>query len=91
MRDRSSRWMLASGLTGFLFFVLANFTHLFAGASVLAGCLQISVNCFVFVVWTKAFRRSSGLKKFVAFFGVVMPVIMASTTLWRVLIPAIVS
>jgi hypothetical protein len=58
---------------------------------VLAGCLQVSVNCFVFVVWTRAFRRSSGVKKFVASFGVIMPVIMAGTTLWRILIPAIAS
>ena len=89
VRDRNSQWMLASGLTGFLFFVLANFTHLFAGADVMAGCLQLCVNSFVFAVWTKAFRQSKGLKKFVAFFGVVVPIVMAGTTLWRVLIPAL--
>jgi hypothetical protein len=34
--------------------------------------------------------KSRGLKRFIAFFGVVIPIIMASITIWRVLIPAIV-
>jgi hypothetical protein len=83
--------MAISGLTGFSFFLVANFTSLFSGASVVAGCLQLCVNAFVFIVWTRAFRESSGLRKFVAFFGVVVPVVMASVTIWRVLIPAILN
>lgn len=81
--------MVISGLTGFSFFLVANFTSLFSGASVLAGCLQLCVNAFVFIVWTRAFRQSSGFKKFVAFFGVAVPVVMAIITLWRVLIPVV--
>lgn len=89
MKDRNSRWMFVSGLTGISFFLLANFTHLFRGSSVFAGCLQLCANAFVFVVWTRAFKESKGFKRFVALFGVVIPVIMAGVTLCRVLIPAL--
>jgi hypothetical protein len=90
MKDKNSVWMTISGTAGLLFFLIANFTDLFTGSSVLAGCLQICVNTFVFIVWTKAFLESKGFKKFVAFFGVVVPIIMAGITIWRVLIPVIV-
>lgn len=89
MIDHNSKWMVISGLTGFSFFLIANFTNLFAGANVLAGCLQLCVNAFVFTVWTKAFLQSIGFKKFVAFFGVIVPIVMATITIWRVLLPAI--
>ena len=88
--DKNSKWMAISGLAGFSFFLIANFTHIFVGSSLLAGSLQICVNAFVFMVWGKAFSQSKGFKKFVAFFGVVVPVVMASITIWRVLIPAII-
>jgi hypothetical protein len=81
--------MTISGIAGLVFFLVANFTSLFAGASVLAGSLQLCVNAFVFIVWTRAFRRSGGFKKFIASFGVFMPILTASVTLWRVLIPAV--
>jgi hypothetical protein len=90
MKDRNSLWMAISGTVGLLFFFIANFTDLFIGLSVLAGCLQLCVNAFVFVVWTKGFVKSRGLKRFIAFFGVVVPIVMASITIYRVLIPAIV-
>lgn len=86
MLDSNTRWMTLSGATGFLFFIIANFTDLFTGSSVLAGAIQICVNAFVFVIWTKAFAQSRGFKKFVAFFGVVVPIIMAAITLWRVFV-----
>lgn len=88
MLDNNSLWMIISGFTGFSFFLIANFTNLFTGSRVIAGCLQLCVNTFVFIVWRKAFVQSHGFKEFVAFIGTVVPVIMASTTLWRVLIPA---
>ena len=91
MKDKNSFWMAVSGATGILFFLIANFTDLFHNSSVIAGCLQLCVNAFVFAVWTKGFAKSRGLKRFVAFFGVVVPIIMASITILRVLIPAIVS
>jgi hypothetical protein len=87
----SSRWMAASGATGFAFFLIANFTNVFTGASLLAGCLQICVNAFVFTVWARAFVESRGLKKFVAFFGVAIPAFMAGVTFWRVLLPALIT
>lgn len=83
--------MIVSGITGITFFLIANFTNLFVGSSVLAGCLQLCVNAFVFVVWKRAFSQSWGFKKFVAFFGVVVPVVMALTTILRVLVPAMLT
>ena len=82
--------MAVSGITGFLFFIIANFTNLFVGSSLLAAGLQLCINTFVFIVWTKGFAQSNGFKKFVAFFGVVVPVIMASITIWRVILPALI-
>jgi len=84
---RNSLWMMISGITGFTFFLIANFTNLFIGSAVMAGGIQLFVNAFVFIVWSKAFKQSSGLKKFNAFWGIIVPVIMASITLWRVLLP----
>lgn len=82
--------MVISGLTGLVFFLIANFTSIFVGSSILAGCLQLCVNAFVFLVWKRAFTQSHGLKKFIALFGVVVPIIMAGITLWRVLLPALI-
>ena len=82
-------WMAMSGIMGFSFFGIANFTNLFVGSNAIAGILQLAINAFVFIVWTIAFMKSSGFKKFVAFFGVIVPVIMAIITTWRVLIPFI--
>ncbi len=82
-------WMAISGTTGFSFFLIANFTNLLLGLSVVAGVLQLAVNLFVFVVWLKIFANSSGLLKFVAFWGVVVPLLMASITIYRVLLPLI--
>lgn len=84
--NKNSKWMAISGFTGFSFFLIANFTHLFAGSSILAGCLQFCVNAFVFIVWRKAFMQSQGFKKFVALIGTVVPVVMASITACRVFI-----
>jgi hypothetical protein len=86
---KNSTWMIISGITGFSFFLIANFTNLFTGSAILAGYLQLAVNGFVFVVWIKAFMSSSGLKKFVAFWGTIVPVIMGSITLWRVFLPIV--
>lgn len=86
----NSRWMLISGMMGVSFFITANFTSIFQGSSVLAGILQIAVNAFVFIVWAKAFGETKGFKKFLAFFGVIGPVITAGITIWRVLTPFII-
>jgi hypothetical protein len=89
MKNKENFWMAISGGTGFAFFLIANFTNLFTGASVIAGIIQLIINTFVFVVWTKAFIKNHGFKKFVAFFGVIVPCLLAITTLYRVLIPYI--
>ena len=82
-----SKWMAISGATGFVFFLTANFTSFFSGSAVIAGLLQLAVNIFVFFVWKQAFQERSGFMKFIAFWGVVVPISMASITLIRVLIP----
>jgi hypothetical protein len=89
VRDKNTIWMVISGATGFSFFLIANFTNIFIGLSVTAGILQLFVNAFVAIVWGKAFIQSSGLKKFVAFVGTVVPAIMASITIVRVILPAL--
>ena len=80
-------WMAISGATGFSFFLVANFTNVFAGLSLVAGVLQLAVNAFVFIVWHKAFVERTGFGKFVAFWGVVVPIVMASITIWRIFLP----
>jgi hypothetical protein len=81
--------MAYSGFLGFLFFVIANGTNFFSGASVIAGCIQLCINTFVFITWSKGFKQSKGFKRFVASFGVIVPLILATVTFWRVLLPAI--
>ena len=88
--DKNSKWMTISGIVGFSFFLVANFTRLFVGLNVFAAFLQIGVNILVFVVWKKAFLQSYGLKKFIAFFGVIVPIFMATITIWRVLLPTFI-
>lgn len=83
----STFWMVLSGSMGFAFFLIANFSTLFAGANQIAAVIQLAINIFVFVVYTKAFIHSTGLKKFIAFWGIVFPVVMASITIYRVLWP----
>ncbi|MES3004593.1 MAG: hypothetical protein V4690_00605 [Patescibacteria group bacterium] len=89
MMNRNSLWMAISGVTGFLFFLVANLSELFVGLNLLAGSLQLCLNIFVFTVWLKAFRELKGLKKFVAFWGVCVPVVMASYTLYKVFLPTL--
>jgi hypothetical protein len=81
--------MFLSGLVGFSFFLIANFTNLFTGLNILSGCLQLVVNAFVFWVWLGAFTTSHGLTRFIAFWGVVFPFIMGTITIIRVLLPAL--
>jgi hypothetical protein len=87
--EKDARRMAASGTAGFLFFLAANVFHLFAGSSIIAGCLQLVVNAFVFITWGNAFRTSRGMKKGIAFIGTVVPFVMASITLCRGLVPAV--
>ena len=81
-------WMLASGLLGFSFFLIANLTDAFAGLNVGAGFIQLVLNAFVFVTWLRGYRTSSGFRKFVAFWGIVVPIVMATITILRVILPA---
>jgi hypothetical protein len=81
--------MAISGVVGFSFFLIANLTNFFQGLNLVTGGLQLLVNAFVFIVWLGAFKKTSGITKFIAFWGVVIPLIMASITIWSVLVPSI--
>lgn len=78
-----------SGATGLGLALIANLTNVFVGSAVVAGVLQLAVNVFVFIVWRKAFVERTGFAKFVAFWGVVVPVGMAAITIWRILLPLV--
>ena len=81
--------MMLSGLLGLTFFLVANFTQLFYGLDIVAGCIQITLNIFVFLTWKEGVLLNKGFKKFVALIGTVVPIIMASITIIRVLLPAL--
>lgn len=89
--NNNRRWMAISAIMGLSFFLIANFTFLFAGLNVVSGVIQISINTFVFMTWLRGFRISHGRARFVAFFGVIAPPILVGITLYRVIIPFITS
>lgn len=78
-----------SGALGLVFFVIANFTKMLYGFDILVGCIQVTINVFVFLTWRQGFRQCTGFGKFVACIGTVVPVIMATVTIIRVLLPAL--
>ena len=79
--------MALSGSMGLLFFLIANFSDIFLGLNMIAGIIQISINVFVFIVWMYGFLHSKGFRRFVAFWGVIIPFIMTTITLVHVIIP----
>jgi len=85
--NNDARWMMASGAMAFTFFVISNFTTLFVGSTVIAACLQLTFGTLVFIVWSRTINRSKGLRKLVAIIGTAVPVVMASITVYRVLLP----
>lgn len=80
-------WMVISGTTGLVFFLIANFTNFLAGLNVVTGLIQIMLNLVVFMTWLRGYRASHGRERFVALFGVIAPPILAGITLYRVIIP----
>lgn len=90
-KRKASIWMAVSGLVGFSLFLIANLTNILTGLNLVTGLLQLSVNLFVFLAWKKGFLVHTGFKKFVAFWGIVVPIIMATITTVRVLIPAFIT
>ena len=85
------RWMAISAVTGLAFFLIANLTDFFVGLNVVSGLLQIVINILVFVTWLRGYRSSHGRERFLAFFGVIAPPILAGITLYRVIIPFFIS
>lgn len=89
MKHKNDWLMVLSAFLGFSFFLIANFTEIFIQLNVIAGIIQIVFNGFVFVTWLKGFKESNGFKKFVAAWGVVVPVLLTLITLFGVIIPVI--
>ena len=86
--DNQKVRMALAGVLGLSFFVLANFGALGSGA--IFGVIQIAINSIVFVVYLNGYKKTTGFTKFVAVVGVIVPIVMASITLWRVLLPEII-
>lgn len=91
MADRSTFWMMFSGVVGFSLFLIANFTDFFEGLDIAAGSLQLLANLFVFICYSRAYRVSVGFKQFVALIGSVVPIALAITTTVHVLLPYVLN
>lgn len=87
LMSNNRRWMTISAATGLAFFLFANVTHVFMGWNVVPGLIQIAINMFVFVTWLRGYRASHGRERFIAFFGIIVPPILAGITVYRVIIP----
>ena len=72
--------MILSGLTGFTCFVVIHFTKLLKNPS-WAAALQLSANAFVFVSWSSAGLAATGFAKLFAFGGAIVPIVMATITI----------
>jgi hypothetical protein len=83
--ETNTIWMIVSGAMGFAFFFIANFSRWFKGANQIAAYIQLAINAFVFVSYSTAIDDSVGLKKLIAIAGSIIPIIMASITIYRVL------
>lgn len=83
-------WMAVSGLSGFMFFLLTNFCTPLHELRVLTGCIQLCINGFVHLTWKNGFRQAKGIFRLIALIGCLIPLCMASITIIRVLLPALV-
>ncbi len=81
--------MVVSGVMGFTFFILANVIHLFTGLNLLAGLIQIAINVFVFFSWKHGYHLSTGKAKAFVLLGTIIPCVMVTITLFRVIVPEI--
>ncbi|MEC5325723.1 MULTISPECIES: hypothetical protein [unclassified Aurantimonas] len=87
IKNNNRRWMMYSALAGLAFFMFANFTNFFSELNVISGIIQIGINLFVFTTWLRGFLSSQGRERFIAFFGVAAPPILAAITTYRVIGP----
>ena len=76
--------MMLTGLFSFLFFLISNFTNFFKGSSIVSGIIQVLLNVFVIVVCINALPHSRGIKKFFAYYGILIPLTLALITVVRV-------
>lgn len=90
MKNRNRLAMGITGAVGFLFFLIANFTHIFEGANIAAGLIQLAINAAVFLAWGRNFLQTQGKERLFSLGGVLVPPVMAAITVWRVLLPALI-
>jgi|GEM_PF-2063820 len=85
------RWMAVSGLVGFAFFLACNFyLKQVVEWRTLTALGQIAANTFVFVTWRRGYQQTAGRLRTVCLIGATVPVVMATITLIRVLIPILI-
>lgn len=84
--------MKISGGMGFTIFLIVNYTHVFGPYDVLAACVQIIANVFVFVIYRSAFLQCTrwGVGKLVGLGGMILPVWFGTQTFRHIVYPALV-
>lgn len=81
--EQKDLWMKLSGAAGLSVFILIHM-KVFGSCTWAAAVTQLCVNAFVFTVGMKVFPSSTGRRRFLAFFWVFVPPIMAGITVYRV-------
>lgn len=82
------RWMIVSGAVGFAFFLTCNFyLKQVVEWRTLTALGQIAANTFVFVTWRRGYLQATGRLRTFCLIGATVPVMMATITVCRVLIP----
>ena len=89
MKKSTSRLMAITAVSALIFFLIANITATLVEWKIVSGLIQIGLNFSVFMAWQHGYKTSGGLKKLFAFGGIVMPIVMAGITFFRVLLPAL--
>lgn len=84
MVSRHRVFMFVSGLLGLIFFIIANLD--LVGNDAYFAYAQLCINAFVFLSWGIGYlKATSSFEKFVAFWGVIVPILMAVITVINVL------
>ena len=81
--DSHTIWMIVSVVIGGGCFVIIHFTK-WLRTPIYFAILQMPANAFVVVSWGSAFLAWQGLEKLFAFGGIVVPFIMATITIRKV-------
>lgn len=75
--NNNQRLMLISALSGLVFFMIANFAHLFIKLNILSELIQIVINIFIFIIWLRGYRISKDWARYIVSLGIIAPPILA--------------